>query len=124
MSIFDGMATKAKVDAAKAKYGQAFLAKANIADQLVVDVKTACLDMKKADAIAVSQRDAIVEAKEAVRIAEIGYDNGVTTNLDVLDTQVSLSQVEKNLAEGIYDYLMAQAQLDRILGRENSGEEK
>ena len=58
------------------------------------------------------------EAKDALRIAEIGYDNGVTTNLDVLDTQVSLSQVEKNLAEGIYDYLIARAQLDRVMGRE------
>jgi outer membrane protein TolC len=122
MSIFDGMSTKAKVDSAKAKYSQARLEKFNFADQLVVDVKSACLDMTEADAIAKSQRDAIVEAKDALRIAEIGYDNGVTTNLDVLDTQVSLSQVEKNLAEGIYDYLIAKAQLDRVMGRETYGE--
>ena len=124
MSIFDGMSTKAKVDAAKAKYSQAHLEKENFADQLVVDVRSACLDMKEADAIAKSQRDAIVEAKDALRIAEIGYDNGVTTNLDVLDTQVSLSQVEKNLSEGIYDYLVAKAQLDRVMGRETYGDER
>jgi len=29
-----------------------------------------------------------------------------------------LSQVEKNLSEGIYDYLVARAQLDRPMGRE------
>ncbi|MDD5136143.1 MAG: TolC family protein, partial [Candidatus Omnitrophica bacterium] len=109
-------------DAAKAKYGQARLAKEDFSDQLVVDVKTACLDMEEAEAIIVSQKDSIIEAKEALRIAEIGYDNGVTTNLDVLDTQVSLSQVEKNLAEGIYDYLMAHAQLDRLMGRETYSE--
>jgi outer membrane protein TolC len=124
LSIFDGMSTKSKVDAAKAKYGQARLSKENFSDQLAVDVKTACLDMKEADAIVKSQRDAIVEAKEALKISEIGYDNGVTTNLDVLDSQVSLSQVEKNLAEGIYDYLIAQAQLDKLVGRESYSEEK
>ena len=123
LSIFDGMSTKAKVDAAKAKYGQARLEKENFSDQLVVDVKTACLDMVEADAIVKSQRDAIVEAKDALRIAEIGYDNGVTKNLDVLDSQVSLSQVEKNLAEGTYDYLVAEAQLDKVMGKETYGEE-
>ena len=112
------MSTKAKVDAAKSRYNQTRLERENFSDQLVVDVKTACLDMKEAAAIIASQKDAIVEAKDALRIAEIGYDNGVTTNLDVLDTQVSLGQVEKNLAEGIYDYLMARAQLDRVMGRE------
>ncbi|MFA5143627.1 MAG: TolC family protein [Candidatus Omnitrophota bacterium] len=118
LSIFDGMSTKAKVDAAKAKYGEARLSREDFSDQLAVDVKTACLDMKEADEIIKSQRDSIVEAKEALKISEIGYDNGVTTNLDVLDSQVSLSQVEKNLAEGIYDYLIARAQLDRLMGRE------
>jgi outer membrane protein TolC len=118
MPIFDGFSTKAKVDQARAKYAQSKLEKADVADQIAVDVRQACLDLVESEAIIKSQKDSIVEAKEAMRIAVIGYDNGVTTNLDVLDTQVSLSQVEKNLAEGTYDYLMAQASLDRNLGRE------
>jgi outer membrane protein TolC len=40
----------------------------------------------------------------------------VGTNLDVLDAQVSLSQVEKDLYGGIYDYLMAKASLDMTMG--------
>ena len=123
LSIFDGMSTKSKVDAAKAKYSQSRLEKEDFSDQLVVDVKAACLDMRESEEIVKSQRDAIVEAKEALTIAEIGYDNGVTKNLDVLDAQVSLSQIEKNLSEGIYDYLIAKAQLDRVIGRESYAEE-
>ncbi|MDD5681247.1 MAG: TolC family protein [Candidatus Omnitrophica bacterium] len=118
MPIFDGFSTKAKVDAARAKYAQSKLEKADVADQIAVDVRQACLDLAESEAIIKSQEDSIVEAREAMKIAVIGYDNGVTTNLDVLDTQVSLSQVEKNLAEGTYDYLMAHASLDRNLGRE------
>ncbi len=118
MPIFDGFSTKAKVDAARAKYAGAKLEKADVADQIAVDIRRACLDMAESEAIIKSQEDSIVEAKEAMKIAVIGYDNGVTTNLDVLDTQVSLSQVEKNLAEGIYDYLMAEADLDRNMGHE------
>lgn len=115
--LFDGFSTKAKVDAAKARYAQAQLAQDDFRDQVAVDIKQACLDLEKAQAIIDSQKDNIDEAKEALAIAEVSYANGEGTNLDVLDAQVSLSQVEKNLSEGIYDYLMARAFLDRNMGQ-------
>ncbi|MBM3250373.1 MAG: TolC family protein [Candidatus Omnitrophica bacterium] len=111
--IFEGFSTKAKVDAAKAQYAQAALDKDNLSDQIAVDVRKDCLDLKQAEAIIFSQEENITEAREALRIAEVSYDNGVAINLDVLDAQVSLAQVQKNLAAGIYDYLMAEASLDR-----------
>ncbi|MFH0764035.1 MAG: TolC family protein [Candidatus Omnitrophota bacterium] len=116
VAIFDGFSTKAKVDEAKAKYAQTIYEKEDYVEQLAVDVKKACLDLKEAAAIIKSQEDSIVEAGEALRISEVGYDNGVVDNLNVLDSQVSLSTVEKNLAQAIYDYLMAKAQIDRLRG--------
>jgi len=115
--LFDGFSTKAKVDEAKAKYEQANLEKENLSDQIAVEVRRACLDLQEAEAIIGSQKDNIEEAKEALRIAGVSYDNGVGTNLDILDAQVSLSQIEQNLAEGIYDYQMAHAYLDRTMGK-------
>jgi len=115
--IFEGFSTKAKVDAAKARFAQAKLSKENLSDQIAVDVRKACLDLKKSEAIIRSQKDNVGEAQEALRIAEVSYANGVAINLDVLDAQVSLAQIQRNLASGIYDYLMAQAFLDRSIGR-------
>jgi len=117
MPIFDGFSTKAKVEEAKAKYAQAILSKDNLSDQVAVDIRKACLDLKEAFSIIKSQRANIVEAKDALRIAEVGYDNGVDINLDVLDAQVSLGQVQQNLASAIYDYLMAEAYLKRTMGQ-------
>jgi len=114
--IFEGFSTKAKVDAAKAQYAQAKISKDNLVDQVAVDIRKACLDLKQAEAIIRSQRDNVGQAKEALRIAEVSYANGVAINLDVFDAQVSLAQIQKNLAAGIYDYLMAQAYLDRSIG--------
>jgi len=124
MPIFDGFSTKAKVDEAKAKYTQAVLSKENVSDQVAVDIRKACLDLKEAFSIIKSQRANIVEAKDALRIAEIGYDNGVDINLDVLDAQVSLGQVQQNLASAIYDYLMAEAYLKRTMGQGRAKEVK
>ncbi len=122
--LFDAFSTKAKVDGARVKYNQAGLEKENTADQVAVDITRACLDLKESMAIIGYEKDGIEEAKEALKIANIGYDNGVMINLDVLDAQVSLSQVERNLANGIYDYLIAKAFLDKTMGKEFFKEEK
>ena len=123
IAIFDGFATKAKVDQAKAQYNQARLEKEDIFDRVAVDIKQACLNMKEAKTVIDSQKDSIVEATEALRLANVRFDNGVGINLDVLDAQTSLAQVEQNLAQGIYSYLMAKAQVNRVMGRQYSGEE-
>lgn len=115
--IFNGFYTKAKVDTAKARYVQATLGKEDLVDQIAVDIKQACLDLNQARAIIDSSKDSIEETKEALRIAGVSYDNGVGTNLDVLDARVSLSQIEQNYSSAIYDYLMAKAYLDRTMGK-------
>ncbi|MFA5271325.1 MAG: TolC family protein [Candidatus Omnitrophota bacterium] len=117
-SIFDGFATKAKVDAAKARYAQSLISKENVADQIAVSVRNDCVDLRNASAIIISQRDNLEDAKEALMIAEVRYDNGIGINLDVLDAQASLAQVRQNLASGIYDYIVAKADLDRNMGVE------
>jgi outer membrane protein TolC len=117
LAVFDGFSTKAKVDSAKARYSQAVLTKENLVDQISVEVRQACLDLEQAKQVIDSQKDNVGQAREALQIANISYDNGEAKNLDVLDAQVSLGQIETNLSQGIYDYLMAQAQLDRTLGK-------
>ena len=115
--VFDGFSTKAKVEEAKARYAQAGLDKENLSDQIAVDIKKACLDLNQALSIIDASKDNIEEAKEALKIAQVSFDNGEGTNIDILDTQVTLSQIEKNYSEGIYDYLMAKAFLERSVGQ-------
>jgi outer membrane protein TolC len=116
--LFDGFSSKAKVDAAKARYVQANLEKENIGDQIAVDIRQACLNLKEAENVINALKDNVGEAREALKISEISYDSGVGTNLDVLDAQVSLGQIQTGLAQGIYDYLMAGAYLDRTMGND------
>lgn len=122
--IFDGFSTKAKVQEARTRYAQATLDKENLGDQIAVDIRKACLDLNQALSIIDASKDNTEEAKEALKIAEVSFDNGEGTNLDILDSQVTLSQIEKNYSEGIYDYLMAEAFLDRSIGRVFSEEGK
>ncbi len=118
LPIFDGFSSKAKVDEAKAKYAEAVLSKEDMTDQIAVEIRRGCLDLVQAESIINSQKDSIIEAQEALKIANVSYEYGVGTNLDVIDAEVSLSQVQTNLYQAIYDYLMAQAYLDRTMGKE------
>ncbi|GAF89984.1 unnamed protein product, partial [marine sediment metagenome] len=62
-SIFDGFSTKSKVDEAKARYEQSNLQKEDVVDQIAVDIRRACLDMKESETVIMSQKDSIEEAK-------------------------------------------------------------
>ncbi|MCX5700425.1 MAG: TolC family protein [Candidatus Omnitrophica bacterium] len=122
--IFDGFSSKAKVDAAKSRYEESRLQKEDTGDQIAVDIRQGCLDLRQSQAIIDYTKDNIDEAKEALKISEVSYDIGEGTNLDVLDSQVSLSQVEENLASAVYDYLMADAFLNKTMGRLLEGDKK
>jgi outer membrane protein TolC len=122
MPLFDGFATKAKVDEARARYNQARLQKDDFVDTLAVDVRSACLDLRKAYALIEAQQDSEGEAAEALRLSEVRFANGVGINLDVFDSEVSLAQVKQSLAQATYDSIMAKAQLDRLRGREYGGD--
>jgi len=115
--IFDGWSSRALVDAAKDKYAGSIIDKDNVYDQIAVDVRKACLNLKEGEAVITSQKDYIEQTTEALRLAKANFDFGEGTGLDVLDAMVSLSQAQKGLYEDIYDYLMSQAYLDRVRGQ-------
>lgn len=122
--IFDGFRANAKVNEARAKYSEAVVSRDDLNEQVAVEIRKGCLDIAEADSIILSQKGSIEEAREALKISQVSYDSGVATNLDVLDSQVSLSQVEENLSEAIYDHIMAKAYLDKAMGKSSLREDK
>lgn len=66
----------------------------------------------------VSNKENIMQAKKAMMIAEKRYDVGKGTVLELNSSQVSLMQAQLTYNQSIYDYLVAKADLDQILGKE------
>jgi outer membrane protein TolC len=62
-----------------------------------------------------------VEGKELAEkgfdIAEVRYENGLATQLEVMDAQVALNQAKTNELTARYDAITAQAALQKALGR-------
>ena len=66
----------------------------------------------------VSNKENVMQAEKAVLIAGKRYDVGKGTVLELNSTQVSLTQAQLTYNQSIYDYLIAKADLDKVLGKE------
>jgi len=62
-------------------------------------------------------RQAVVVARENLDVQETRYRAGATTILDLLTSQVSLSEAEAGLVQAVYATRLALAGLEAILGR-------
>lgn len=65
-----------------------------------------------------SNRENVHQAEKAVEIAGKRYEVGRGTVLELNSSQVSLTQAQLTYNQSIYDYLVAKADLDLVLGRE------
>ena len=66
----------------------------------------------------VSNKENVMQAEKAVLIAGKRYDVGKGTVLELNSSQVSLTQTQLTYNQSIYDYLIAKADLDKVLGKE------
>ena len=62
--------------------------------------------------------DAVSAAREDLRVQELRYRAGASTFLDEVTSQLNLAQAETSLVQARYDYQIARATLERVLGRE------
>jgi outer membrane protein TolC len=81
------------------------------------EVRTLYDAAREAGARAEAQRFAVAQAERGFEIATAQYREGLGSQLEVTDAEVALRQSEFNLAEAVYDYLVARARLDEAAGR-------
>lgn len=65
-----------------------------------------------------SNKENVMQARKAVEIAGKRYEVGKGTVLELNNSQVQLTQAELTYNQSIYDYLVAKADLDQVLGRD------
>ncbi|MCK5146179.1 TolC family protein [bacterium] len=55
-------------------------------------------------------------AKEALRLANLLYEEGASTQLDVLSSQLALTRARLNYASALFDYQIARYEIRRVTG--------
>jgi len=117
-NIFDSGVTKSKVSQAGSALNKAKLEAEQTKLTVDQEVSECYLNMREAEKRLTTTQVAVNKAVEDLYIAMETYKAGVGTNLDVLDTQLALTEAKTNHVEAIYDYNVNRAKLDKATGLE------
>ena len=115
--LWDGGRTGA--DIAEATASQRAMAErlADLDSALDVEVRQRWLDVASSRAAVTAAVDAVSAATEARRVLGERFASGVATSTDVLDAQVALLQAELDRTQALATVRLAEARLNRAVGR-------
>jgi len=115
LSLFDGGKSEAIIRQRESQLKEVELSLGQLKDGIMLQVKSAFWGMEVAEESISAQKENIREAEEALSIAELRYKSGMITNLEVLDTQLALTQAKMGYLKSLYDYSIAKAGLKKAM---------
>ena len=115
--IFDGFATRAALQQSESSLKQIQLGGTQVKVGVEFEVRTAYLNLRGAETIIEVQREAVTQARESVRIANLQFQNGIITTVALTDTQLALAQAEVNRLQAYHDYIVGLARLEKAIGQ-------
>ena len=115
-AIFDGRATAGKVRSAKSQATQARLSLQEQELAIDVEVRRAFASWQQAVELVTASGKVVEQAAEALRLSRARFDVGAATQLDVLQSQVALTEAGNNKVQALYAYNTAVAQLRKAMG--------
>lgn len=114
--LFDGGVTAQRIREAEARVEQLRVAEAQLRQGIELDVRRVLLNVSSAVEELATADKIIEQAQEGLRIANVRFSAGVSTNLEVITSQAALSQAEANRIQALFSLNVARAQLERAVG--------
>ncbi|MEK7309817.1 MAG: TolC family protein [Planctomycetota bacterium] len=115
--VFEWGRIKARIRQEESLLKQAEIAEMDIRERIKLEVRQSVSSVQDSVVLIETQNENIKQAEEGLRLAEIGYKNGVNTQLEVMDTQMALDTASKNYVQSLYQYNLAKANLDLVTGK-------
>lgn len=115
-NLFDSGRSKSQIAEAQALLAQSQQSLRNQRLNLYNQIEQALLQFDAAQKSVASTDTAVVAGQEAVRAAQLGYQAGVRTSVDVSDAQNSLLQAQTNAVNSRFDAAIAQVSLAAAVG--------
>jgi outer membrane protein len=116
LPIFDGLAIEGGVRQAKGALLEAEAERRQRELDVVVDVQRAWLTLREAVQRIDVAREGVVSAEEDYKFSKGRYDLGAGTFLDLLTSEVGLTNARQSLVEAVADARIAEAGLEFAIG--------
>lgn len=116
--IFNGRTVVNKAKQLKISLQELQLQKQYASDGIDLQIQSAINNMKAAQEQLSVNKDAISQAERGYEIAKVRYQTGSGTILELNDSELSMTQANLNYQQSLYDFLTAQTNLEKVLGKE------
>ncbi|HEX2999288.1 MAG TPA: TolC family protein, partial [Armatimonadota bacterium] len=116
--LLDGGQARARIRQAEADTNNAQIAEEQVRESIALEMQQAILTLNNAGERLDAAEKNLTQAKEAARLAKVRYQAGVSTAIEVTDSQAVLTEAETNAVNARYDYLLAQASYEHAVGPE------
>jgi len=121
MNLFAGGSDRANMRASRAKEIALELKLSDQKQQIHNEVRQAWRMLDESRARNVSEREALKQSQESLRIKSLRYKQGLTKTSDLLDAQVQVDTTRLSSIRAKYDVTIAQAALQLAVGTLNEG---
>jgi len=114
--IFDGGVNKSKIKQAEINLSQVEQSRKQVEQLIEFEARSAFLNMKEAEKLVKVTEQGIKDSMESFRIAQVKYNEGIATNIEVIDAQSALIEAETNHLNALHDYNTSRAALIKAMG--------
>jgi outer membrane protein len=117
LSLFQGLQTSSRVEQAQLEKRKTEEQRDNLEKTLKMGLRSILGNLKQARKRIEAQERTVETAERGYNIVTARFLANAATQLEVNDAQLALNQAKVNRIQAIYDYLVASADLDQLIGR-------
>lgn len=114
--LFDGMRREGRVQREKATLKQKKIRLADTEEQTLLEIRQAVLNVRSAAEFVGSQGLNRAKAQEALRLAEVGYREGINSEVEVIDARAAFIKAVGLYHEAVFNHVVAMLDLQKAVG--------
>jgi len=114
--LFDGFAREGAIIEQKARLKQSQIDLVDTEETAMFELTSAILSIEDAAEFVESQKLNLSRAEEGLRLAEVGYREGINTQVEMIDAQAALTTARANYYQAIYSHLVSKLDLQKAMG--------
>ncbi len=116
LPIFDGLSREGEIIQQKAQVKQAQIDLIDAEETALFELTKAQLSIEDAEEFVQSQRLNLARAEEGSRLAQVGYREGINTQVEVIDAESALTRARALYYQAVYSHIIAKLDLQKAMG--------
>ena len=114
--LFDGFSRQGRVKEEKARLKQRNYELMDAEERTVLEIHQSIVSIRDAEEFVASQKLNLDAATEGLRLAEVGFKEGVNTEVDVIAARSAKTRTQGLYYQAMYDHMIARLELERAMG--------